>query len=226
MAEIGYKGVEPAGFYDLSPSQFRQVVEDLGMVVSSSHGPWANPNNLQEVIDTAGELGLQTAAGGFRPEDFESLEAISRTADTVNQMIGTLKNAGIDLFLHNHWWEFLPVAGRLAYDHLAELCPDIRFEIDTYWAANFGANDPARQVAKFKDRTPLLHIKDGPLEKDKAMVAVGDGSMNIPEVISAADHNVLEWLIVELDSCDTDMLAAVAKSYRYLTENELAEGSL
>ena len=82
------------------------------------------------------------------------------------------------------------------------------------------------RVDKLRASRRILHIKDGPLEKDKAMVAVGDGIMNIPEVISAADPNVLEWLIVELDTCDTDMLAAVAKSYRYLTENELAEGSL
>ena len=46
----------------------------------------------------------------------------------------------------------------------------MKFEIDTYWAANFGACDPAEQVSKFKARTPLLHIKDGPLDQGPAAV--------------------------------------------------------
>ena len=41
--------------------------------------------------------------------------------------------------------------------------------------------------------------------------------------LAAADESV-EWLIVELDSCDTDMLQAVAESYRYLTTHGFAQG--
>ena len=217
VAEMGYDGVEPAGFYTMTPAEFRKVVEDLGMKVCSSHRPWATPDNLTEVIDTAGILGLDKAAGGFGPDDFKDLDAIKRTADVVNGMIAPLAKAGLDLFLHNHYWEFQQIDGRLAYDHFAELCPDVKFEIDTYWASNFGANDPAEQVAKYKSRTPLLHIKDGPLEKGQAMVAVGQGKMDIPAVIKAADPDVLEWLIVELDACDTDMTTAVRDSYEYLS---------
>jgi sugar phosphate isomerase/epimerase len=224
VADIGYRGVEPAGFYDLDPREFRSIVEDLGMVVSSSHGPWATPDNTSEVIETAGILGLSTAGGGFGADYFKDMSAIKRTADMVNEMVEILSRAGLNLFLHNHWWEFTEVEGALAYDHFAELCPDVQFEIDTYWAANFGANDPVVQVAKFRDRTPLLHIKDGPLLQGEAMVAVGQGKMDIAGVIEAAAPDLLQWLIVELDACDTDMLTAVKDSYRYLTENGLAKG--
>ena len=218
VAGMGYQGVEPAGFYGMTPTEFRSVVEDLGMQVCSSHRPWATPDNLAEVTETLGALGLNKAAGGFRPDDFKDLDAVRRTAATVNKMTEALAGSNIDLFLHNHFWEFDVIDGRIAYDYLAEWCPDVKFEIDTYWAANFGANDPAEQVAKYKDRTPLLHIKDGPLEKGKAMVAVGQGKMDIPAVIGAADPNVLEWLIVELDACDTDMTTAVKQSYDYLSK--------
>lgn len=225
VAKIGYRGVEPAGFYDLSVQEFSHIVEDLGMLVSSSHGPWATLANTSEVIETAGILGLATAGGGFSAADFKDLAAIKRTADTVNEMVEILSRAGLTLFLHNHWWEFCEVQGKLAYDHFAELCPEVQFEIDTYWAANFGANDPVEQVAKFRHRTPLLHIKDGPLLQGQAMVAVGQGKMDIPAIIDAADPDFLRWLIVELDACDTDMLTAVSDSYRYLIENGLAEGN-
>jgi hypothetical protein len=44
-------------------------------------------------------------------------------------------------------------------------------------------------------------------------------------VVKAADPKVLQWLVVELDACATDMMRAVEDSYKYLTEAGLAEGN-
>ncbi len=224
LAEIGYAGVEPFALFGMSPGAFRRRVEELGMRVSSSHYPWANRTEVARVCDVVGELGLTRAAGGFAPDDFRDLDAVRRTADTVNGLVEALGRAGIGLFLHNHWWEFTELDGVPAYHLFQELCPGVQFEIDTYWAANFGACDPAAEVARVRDRTPLLHIKDGPLEKGRAHVAVGDGRMDIPATVGAADPDVLEWVIVELDACDTDMMTAVERSHAYLTGAGLARG--
>ena len=224
LADVGYAGVECFSLHGGAARELRARVENLGMQVSSSHFPWANRTPVAEVIETIGELGLTRAAGGFMPDDFKDMDAVKRTADTTNRIVDELARAGIALFLHNHWWEFAILDGRPAYHTFAELCPRVQFEIDTYWAANFGACNPAAEVARVRARTPLLHIKDGPLQPKKAHVAVGSGKMDIPAVIQAADPSVLEWLIVELDACDTDMFEAVAASYRYLTANGLAKG--
>ncbi|MYA16780.1 MAG: sugar phosphate isomerase/epimerase [Gammaproteobacteria bacterium] len=225
LAAIGYQGVEPFNLHGKAPESFKAQVEDLGMVVSSSHHPWANRADINEVVDTVAALGLSRAAGGFGAADFADLDAVKRTADTVNSLTDTLSGHGLGLFLHNHWWEFAEIEGRLGYHWIAELCPDVQFEVDTYWAANFGAVDVAAEVARVKDRVPLLHIKDGPLVQGEAHLAVGDGKMDIPGIIAAADPDVLEWNIVELDQCDTDMMTAVERSYRYLAGNGLAAGS-
>lgn len=224
LAAIGYQGVEPFALHGMTPEAFKARVEDLGMAVSSSHHPWANRAATSEVVDTVGALGLTRACGGFEPEDFKDMDAVKRTADTVNAIIDALAPHGIDLFLHNHWWEFLPVGDRLGFEHIAERCPRVLFEIDTYWAANFGAVDAPAQIRRVKDRVPLLHVKDGPLIKGMAHVAAGDGKMDIRGVLGAADPNVLEWAIVELDACDSDMMTAVERSYRYLTRHGLAAG--
>ncbi|MBT3377223.1 MAG: sugar phosphate isomerase/epimerase [Lentisphaerae bacterium] len=225
VAEIGYKGVEPAGFNGLSPQEFKTIVSDLGMVVSSSHGPAATKDSLNEVIEAAGILEMDLVCRGFGPDAFKDLDVIKRTADEINELIPPLKAAGLNLFMHNHYWEFAPVGDRLAYDHFAEMCPDVLFELDTYWSSNFGANDPAEQVAKFRDRIPLLHIKDGPLVKGEPMVAAGAGKMDFPSVLAAANPDVLRWVIVELDACATDMFTAVEESYNYLVESGLGEGN-
>ena len=135
-----------------------------------------------------------------------------------------LRAAGLTLFLHNHWWEFELLDGRLKFDVFAELAPRVSYEIDTYWAANFGAVDPAAVVKRYAKRVPLLHVKDGPLVKDQPMVAVGSGKMDFPTVIGAADAKVLQWLVVELDECATDMLQAVRTSYDWLVGRGLASG--
>jgi sugar phosphate isomerase/epimerase len=224
VAAMGYAGVEPAGFYNLTPKEFRKVVEGEGMVVSSSHGPWASPDNLQQVIETAGTLGTDLVSSGFGPDQFATLDAITRTAETVSGMAEKLRAAGLSLFMHNHYWEFEMLDGRLKYDIFAELAPTVVFEIDTYWAANFGANDPAAMVGRFAAHAPLLHIKDGPMKKDMPMVAVGKGRMPIERVVKAANPAVLRWLVVELDECGTDMTKAVRESCRYLMKKGLGQG--
>ncbi len=226
LATIGYKGVEPFDLFGKSPADFKQRVQDLGMTISSSHYPWANRTDLNEVINVLGELGLTRAAGGFMPDDFKDLDAIKRTAEVTQSIIDQLRPAGLDLFLHNHYWEFETVDGRPAYHTFQELVPDVQFEIDTYWAANFGACDPAEEVSRMKQRTPLLHIKDGPLQKGQANVVLGEGAMDIPGVIAAADPDMLEWLIVEFDACESDMMTAVRDSYCYLANRQLGEGNV
>ncbi|NQT60222.1 MAG: sugar phosphate isomerase/epimerase [Bacteroidetes bacterium] len=224
VAGIGFKGVEPAGLYGMTPREFRALVNDLGMTVSSSHGPWASPDNLQEVIDTAGDLGTNLVSSGFGPEAFSTMGAIQKTADMVNSMYETLSGAGLTLFLHNHWWEFEEIERDLAFRHLANLCSGVQFEIDTYWAANFGKVDPVAIVKEYADRAPLLHIKDGPLVKEELQLPLGRGKMDVPAVIAAANSAVLQWLVVELDNYNGEMVSAVEESYTYLIENRLGMG--
>jgi len=226
LAEIGFKGVEPFHLFGKSPTEFRAQVEDLGMRISSSHYPWANRTEPQELIDTLSALGLKRAVGGYMPDDFKDMAAIEKTAEATQKLLDQLADADIELALHNHWWEFELIDGEPGYHHFQRLVPEVLFELDTYWAANFGNCDPATEVARVRDRTPLLHIKDGPLIKDAANLALGTGVINIPEVIAAADSQTLEWLVIEFDKCDTDMMAAVRDSYQFMTNNALGSGNV
>lgn len=225
VAAMGYKGVEPAGLYNLKPAEFLKIVTDLGMQISSSHGPWVNPQNLAEVIDTMHLYGLKTAIGGYGPKDFETEDKLKATADTINGICAELKKAGLTYAIHNHNWEFDMLGGRIIYDRLMEMCPNLLCEIDIYWAANFGKCDPAEQVQKNKKRVILMHVKDGPLTPKAPMTAAGAGKVNIAACVQAADPKVLQWLVVELDACATDMTQAVEQSYRYLTSQGLAQGN-
>ena len=227
LANIGYAGVEPFNLFGKSPTEFKQQAESLGMRISSSHYPWVNrADDLGQVADTLAALGLTRAPGGYMPDDFADMDAVKRTTEQVANLVDTLAGHGLTLCLHNHWWEYRELDGVVPYHYLQDQVPGVEFEIDTYWAANFGKRDPAEEVARVASRAPLLHIKDGPLVRDEPHVAAGTGNMDIPAVLAAADPNTLEWAIVELDACATDMMTAVAQSYTYLTTNNLAKGNV
>ncbi|MEM7097533.1 MAG: sugar phosphate isomerase/epimerase [Pseudomonadota bacterium] len=227
LALLGYKGVEPFYLFGKNPRQFRQQVEDLGMVVSSTHFPWINRSqDFEQSVAVIKELGLTRAPGGFAPEEFQDQDALNRTIDVTAHLVERLAKYDLKLFLHNHYWEFEPIGGIPGYHQLQDAIPDVEFEMDVYWAANFGKSDPAEEIRRVANRVPLIHAKDGPLTKDQAHVPVGDGQINFPAIFEALDPDVFEWAVVELDRCDCDMWVAIAKSYKYLTSNNLAQGNV
>lgn len=64
IADIGYKGVEPAGLHGHDPAEIRKVLDKLGMVCCSSHGPLVTADNLNEQADIARTLGYDTIISG------------------------------------------------------------------------------------------------------------------------------------------------------------------
>ncbi len=224
LADIGYKGVEGHG-YGMSASEFRRTVEDMGMKVSSYFGPFPGEDGVQEFMETANDLGTQLTVAGFWIEEFADLDAIKKTAERIAPVVETLKENGFTFGLHNHWMEFEIIEGRWAIDHLMERVPNLHLEIDIYWCANFGENDPAQVVRTYQDRAHLLHVKDGPLVRGEPHVAVGSGKMDIRPTLNAQNPDVTKWHVVELDECATDMMKAVKDSYDYLISKGLAFGN-
>lgn len=224
VAEIGYKGVEFAGLHGHAPQEIAGIVRDLGLQVSSSHVELPTPDSIRRIADTENALGNTRLVSGFGPSEFATLDDCKRTAARFQTAAEVAKAEGMTFAMHNHHWEFETLDGKRIYDILFELAPDLQGELDIYWAAYAGVS-PATVVAQHSHRLPLLHLKDGSLEKDSAMMAIGSGKVDIAGTIEAADPDTLQWLIVELDRCDTDMLGAVEQSYAYLTGHGLASGN-
>jgi len=225
VADIGYKGVEFAGFYNTPPAEVKKMVDNLGLQVSSAHLPMPTKENVAELLDTCRTIGIPRIVSGFGPDQVKTLEGCNEAAAKLKSAVEALEGSGIGIAIHNHWWEFTKLPdGQLPEDILLNGAPGAGAQLDVYWVA-VGGEDPTATVARLGRRAPLLHIKDGPMDPPQPMTAVGDGKLDMPSIIKAADPNVLEWLIVELDSCATGMMEAAEKSYQYLTENGLAAGN-
>ena len=162
--------------------------------------------------------------GGFGPDAFKTVDDCKAAAAKFQQAAEIAKPYGMTFGFHNHWFEFATLDGKYVYDIIMEEAPDAFSELDVYWC-EFGKANAADVIAKYTKRQPLLHIKDGMLvEGSHVHTAVGSGKLDMPKIIGAADPNVLEWLIVELDACETDMLDAVKQSCRYLVSTGLGVG--
>jgi sugar phosphate isomerase/epimerase len=223
VADIGYAGVELAGYGNMKPAEIKKACDNLGLKISGSHTAAFDVSKAQQVIDDAKTLGLTCVGSGFGPKDFESEDQIKANADKVNAAADKLSAAGLKVYYHNHWWEWdKPNKGELLY----KLSPKLWAQFDIYWVATAGA-DPVKVIQQYADRTLLIHVKDGPCEQGKPMTAVGKGKVKTKAALKAADKSKAEWYIVELDACEEGkcMVQEVKDSYTFLISNKLATGT-
>jgi sugar phosphate isomerase/epimerase len=218
IAAMGYEGVETAGEYNGAPETAKALFDELGLKVSSMHGVIHTGATPDSVLETLKALGTDTFVCAWAAaENFESEESLKAFCGQLNAFDDALRAQGAKLAYHNHAHELKPLPdGSLPFVRMVDfLNPSVLFEVDTYWVQVGGAN--VLEVLKaFGDRAPLLHIKDGPGIAGKNPTAVGDGVMDVPSIVEAHKGKA-DWLIVELDACDTDMMEAVQKSYSYLS---------
>src|SRR5258708_34625372 len=225
LAEIGYVGVETAGFPGTTPKDAGQLFRKLKLSVPSMHGQMPLGDKKNEVLDTAAALGCEYLVIASLPaDDFKTADGIKRNCERLNEANAVARDHKLKLGYHNHWFEFAQVGGKLGHEIMREnLDPAIIFELDTYWIKTAGV-DPVQVIKAVGARAPLLHIKDGPAKRDVPQVAVGKGALDIPAIIHAGQPTA-QWHIVELDSCATDMMEAVEQSYKYLISKGLVRGN-
>ena len=217
VAAMGYAGVETAGFPGTTPQAAAALFKRLGLKVVAVHAPLPTGEMKGEGLETCAALECsQFIHSGTDRSALKTVDQVRRYSAMLNQINYQLQREGILLGVHNHWWEFEKAEDQWIYRILLENTdPSIFFELDTYWIKVAGF-DPAAVVQEFGARAHLLHIKDGPGIKDQPNLALGEGVMNIPQVIQASIYP--EWLIVEMDECATDSLVAVKKSFDYLAK--------
>ncbi len=239
VADIGYKAVEPAGFWNLTPAEFKKIIDDLGLKIYSSHSPWLRDEaTAAEALDTLDILGIKQACCGYGPDNFKDLDAIKATAENTNKLIEIAKKRGITVFQHNHYWEFEKIDGKFKYDIYLEYCPEIKFELDAFWSTNLGKEDAVAMMKRYADRVVQLHMKDGIcsqkaenagmvnglLDMKIDLLPLGTGSLPIKDIVDAAPASC-ETIVVELDYCEVEMWKAIEQSYKFMTENGIAAGN-
>jgi sugar phosphate isomerase/epimerase len=213
---MGYKAVETAGFPGTTAEAAAKLFRELGLTVAAAHVGLPLGDRKNEILEQLDALGkpplLCTQIGR---NDVTTMDTIKDLCARLNQGYEVAKAGGLDFGIHNHDHEFGYLDGKLIHEIMLSLLnPGIFFEIDTYWV-QVGGCDPVEIVHNLGPRARMLHVKDGPGTHEAANTAVGDGIMDFTRIFQAAGDNA-KWWIVEMDSCDTDVMVASKKSYDYL----------
>ena len=152
IADMGYVGVETAGFPGTTPLAAGQLLKDLGLLVVAAHAPLPLGEKKQEVIETMQAIHCPRIVCASRPaEGFATPDGIQQVCETLNEAHAVARASGLAFGYHNHTAEFQMVGERNAFDIFVErLDPGIFLEVDTYWVQAAGIN-PATVVQAYRE---------------------------------------------------------------------------
>jgi sugar phosphate isomerase/epimerase len=211
MSALGYKtvemcsppGYESSGFgplMSMKAKEMRAIVEDAGLHLESTHyGMDELKNNLDERITFALDSGQkQMILSSFGLPEKATMSNWMKAADTLNEIAGKMKKAGIQAGYHNHHMEFEKLDGQLIYDALlnqfdASLIK-MQFQVAVI-SAGYKATD---YFNKFPGRFISAHLADWSPEQKKN-VPIGQGIVDWRAFFSTADTAGLQNIFVEMD---------------------------
>lgn len=224
LKEIGYDGVEFAGFYGHSAEDVAAMLKEAGLVAISSHVPYVQMlEDMEGIIAYHKTIGCKyIAIPHVGADDRPGAPGFAKVIANAYKFGKMCKENGIQLLYHNHDFEFASVSGMYGLDFLYDaVCPNLlKTEIDTCWV-KYAGEDPAAYVRKYTGRAPVLHLKDyvgrregsaapyGLLgEKEAAengniafsFRPVGYGCQDVKSVVEAGLDAGVEWFIVEQDA--------------------------
>ena len=225
LKEMGYDGVEFAGFYGYTPEKISCLLKETGLIAISSHVPYAKMvDDMYAVISEHLKIGCKYIVvpyleDGLRPGQAGFAEVIRNI-----YRFGMLcKEAGITLLYHNHDFEFSRVSDMYGLDFLYSSIPAdiLSTEIDTCWVKYSGI-DPTAYILQYSGRAPIIHLKDYVGQKDNvqpyALIKedgsddgtnaaktsfqfrpVGCGCQDIAAIIKAGKNAGAVYFVVEQD---------------------------
>lgn len=221
VAEIGYSGVEFAGFGGMKVYELKALLENLGLKPVGAHiGIDELRNNLNEVISYNIELGNRYIVCPWA--SYKDKEDFINMAMELDKIGAKLENMGLQLCYHNHAHEFVRFDGVYGLDILYRdtTINTLMAEIDTYWVAYAGVN-PIEYMKKYEGRTPLIHIKDMDSTEKREYTEIGNGILDIKGIAKQAEVSGTKWIIVEQDECKRPPLESIKISYENLKKMNL-----
>lgn len=226
---FGFKYVELAGTYDLTPEQFKTQLDQRGLKAVSGHFGFEDMRtNLDAIARDAKTLGLQYVGVAWIPHNDNAPfdEQTCRDAIAVFNHAGeVLARHGLHFFYHVHGYEFQPYKNGTLFDlMMAETNPHyVSFQMDVFWVVHPG-QDPVKLLEKYGHRWQLMHIKGmkagtptGFLTGHSDVsndVPLGTGKIDYAPILRAAAKAGVKWYIIEDESPLS--VEQIPKSLHYL----------
>lgn len=203
VAEMGYEGVDFAGYYGYEATAIRSMLDDLGLKVAGCHTglDTLTGDALAETVAFNRILGNKYLVVPWIPESYrDSAEAWRRAAEVFNSIAARLAPEGMVTGYHNHHVEFTPYeTGQTGWDILfSNTGPGVVMQIDLGNALHGGA-DPVAYLKRYPGRALTVHLKAYSAANDKALI--GEDDVDWAAVFDVVEsQGATDWYIVEQES--------------------------
>jgi sugar phosphate isomerase/epimerase len=216
VSEIGYTGVEFAGYGDIPAAEMKSMLEECHLTPIGSH---VHLNRLKsgfhEEMEYNKILGTEFIVVPYVVPYGE--DDIRDLAADLKALSPRVKDAGFRFGYHNHDREFFRFGKGYLLDLLLELVSkdEIELELDVYWAA-FARVDYMSYIRKNAERIKLLHLKQ---IKDLVFgdcVDYDEGIIDFKEVIEAGLEVGVEHFILEQEDFVASPYVSIRKNFDYI----------
>jgi sugar phosphate isomerase/epimerase len=220
VAEMGYEGVEFAGYYERGADELKGLCDAHGLQIVGTHIR----------IDTLlGEALEETVAfnktldnrylivPGLSEERRNSRAAWLATAGLFDEIAARLEPHDMQTGYHNHHIEFQELEGELPWDtFFGNTRQEVVMQLDTGNMYHGGA-EPVGFLAKYPGRAQLVHLKEHSHSNDQALI--GEGEVEWARVFEICESSgSTEWYIVEQESYAYSPLECVERCLRNLQQ--------
>lgn len=199
IRQMGFEELEAGGFFGQTPAEFRRMLAEYGLKVTSMGAEWPQlTKSTSEAADNAHAVGAEYVCCTNIPHRRPfTLDDARRAADNFNHWGEALARAGLHFCYHPHGFEFGSGPDGTLFDSMAKRIEprNGNFEMDVFWIV-FGGQDPVKLLERYPGRFLLMHLKD--IRKgepktgnpgdvaEEASVPLGTGEIDWPPVLRAA----------------------------------------
>lgn len=212
IAEMGYQGVEFAGYYGRKAAELKKMLDDNGLKCCGTHTGYNTVvgDALKATIEFNQTIGNKyLIVPGMGKEQLGTKEAILKTAAVFAGIAEKLKPLGMYVGYHAHGGDFRKIDGETVWDIFFSNTPkEVVMQMDVGNCLG-GGGDPYATLRKFPGRSLTIHIKE---HGGRPGAPVGEGTVRWNEIFEICETTGgTEWYIVEHESDPKTPMDSVRK---------------
>ena len=216
LSEMGYTGVEFAGYGDISAKEMKKQLNDLNLSAISAHvGLDIMKANLDSEIEYLNCVGAKYIVCPSAP--ITTVESAKEHAEIFSGIGEKCLKAGLVFAYHNHDFELKLDDGQYPLDVLFDNADSkyVKQQPDVFWVAYAGL-DVNQYILKNVDRCPIIHLKQIENLETKANVDAGSGIIDFKYIYDVAKD---AELVYEQEQFVGTSLENMKKSYDFIVQS-------